>query len=107
MCDAMDKCSMTRVHGMVNKVLCSTCTVVSLACSSTPWKMSCVQDSMDCSCYPRYTILFALCIFRLCLNMKKNLFVSNFCSTVLGWIREKSVFLPICCNQHSTQWIVC
>jgi len=40
----MDKCSMIRVHGMVNKLLCSTFTVVSLACSSTPWKMSCVQD---------------------------------------------------------------
>jgi len=39
MCDAMDKCSMTRAHGMVNIELCRTYTVASLNCCSAPWKM--------------------------------------------------------------------
>jgi len=34
--EAMDKCSMTRAHGKVNKELCSNFTVVWLNCSSAP-----------------------------------------------------------------------
>jgi len=34
--DAMDKCSMTRAHGMVNKELCNTFAVVWLNCNRVP-----------------------------------------------------------------------
>jgi hypothetical protein len=55
MCDTMDKLSMNRVQGRVNKALCCTFTVVKLNCSSVPWKMICgTEPNMDHLYLARY-----------------------------------------------------
>jgi hypothetical protein len=47
---------------------------------------------MNRVCYARYTVISALCIFRLCCNLKTNLFIPIVLSNILCWIQKKSVF---------------
>jgi hypothetical protein len=41
-----------------------------------------VVSCMNRVCCSRYTVIYALCMFRLCLNLKTNLFFSSVLSNV-------------------------
>jgi hypothetical protein len=47
---------------------------------------------MNPVCYTPYTLIFTLCICKLCHTLKMNLFIANVLSTVLRWIQKK---LPV------------
>jgi len=61
---------------------------------------------LNCACCACYTVISALCISRL--SYLEDKFVHLQCFTnylVLNW--EEISIWPICCNQHSTQWLIC
>jgi len=48
--------------------------------------------SMNCVSCTCYTVISVLCIFKLYINFKINLFISIVLSAVLCWVQKKSVF---------------
>jgi len=51
-----------------------------------------IVTCLNCACRACYTGISTLCISRLCLNLKTNLFISSVLPTILCWIEKKSVF---------------
>jgi hypothetical protein len=47
------------------------------------------MNHVCCTCY---TLIVTLCIFKVCINFKANLFIAYILSTVLCWIQKLSVF---------------
>ena len=61
----------------------------------TFWELKIYHIIVTCVnpvCCIRYIVIFSLCIFSLCHNLKTNLFISNVLSTFLCWIQKKSLF---------------
>jgi hypothetical protein len=60
-----------------------------------PYELKIYHDTvscMNCICCARYTMICALCIFRLCTNVKTNLYISIVLSNILCWIQKRAVF---------------
>ena len=62
------------------------------------------MNYVRCTCY---TVISALCIFRLCINFKMNLFITIILSAVLYWVQKKSIFDQYVVTNiaHSTQFV--
>ena len=62
------------------------------------------MNYVRCTCS---TVISALCIFRLYINFKMNLFITIILSAVLYWVQKKSIFDQYVVTNiaHSTQFV--
>jgi len=61
----------------------------------TFWELKIYHVIVTCVnsvCCIHYILIFSLCVFSLCRNLKTNLFISSVLSTFLCWIQKKSLF---------------
>lgn len=71
--------AMSKSHFIVHKTLSCEQMIADL-----------IVTRMNCVCCTHCTVISALCNFRLCCNLKTNLFICIVLSTALCWIQNKS-----------------
>jgi hypothetical protein len=64
-----------------------------------------IVTCLKCACCACYTVISSLCISRLCLNLKTNVFISIVLPNILCLIEKESVFDQYVVN-NTTQYTV-